>query len=67
MSIKAGGSVKPIQEISDIEISDIPASAVREYISDMLAELCVVAKKGGQEDLYALLKLTTQAARNVSP
>ena len=45
----------------------IPASAVREYISDMLAELCVVAKQGGQEDLHALLKLTTQALRNTTP
>lgn len=43
---------------------DIPASAARGYITDMLAELCTVAQQTGQEDLHVLLKLTTQAARS---
>jgi len=45
---------------------EIPASAVREYITDMLAELCVVAKQGEQKDLHILLKLTHQAARTAA-
>jgi len=44
----------------------IPPSAAREYITEMLAELCAVAKRGGQEDLHLLLKLTHQVARQVS-
>lgn len=43
---------------------DVPASAARGYITDMLEELCTVAQQSGQEDLYILLKLTTQATRN---
>jgi len=42
----------------------MPSRAVREYITDMLAELCSVAKQDGQEDLHILLKLTYQAVRN---
>ena len=41
---------------------DVPASAARGYITDMLTELCAVAEQSGQEDLLVLLKLTTQAA-----
>ena len=50
----------------ELNQAEIPASAVRDYITDMLAELCVVAKQGGQEDLHILLKLTYQAARNAA-
>ncbi|MCF6274695.1 MAG: hypothetical protein L3J05_02910 [Robiginitomaculum sp.] len=42
----------------------VPANAAREYITDMLAELCTVAAQSDQEDLHVLLKLATQAARN---
>lgn len=42
----------------------IPGNAARDYITDMLQELCIVAEQSGQEDLHILLKLTTQAARN---
>lgn len=42
----------------------IPANAARDYITDMLDELCIVAAQSGQEDLHILLKLTTQAAKN---
>jgi len=45
----------------------IPASAVREYIADMLGELCAVAEQSGEQDLHVLLKLTTQAVRNATP
>ena len=45
-------------------IRDISPHAAREYIIDMLAELCTVAKQGKQEDLLVLLKLVTQAARS---
>ncbi len=62
MGTKTSGSAKPIEVMEAI-----PPSAAREYISDMLAELCVVAKQGGHEDLYVLLKLTTQAVRNATP
>ncbi len=41
-----------------------PPVAVREYITDMLAELCQLAKESHQEDLHVLLKLTRQAALN---
>ncbi|MCF6220105.1 MAG: hypothetical protein L3J65_03245 [Robiginitomaculum sp.] len=42
----------------------VPANAARDYITDMLQELCTVASQSGQEDLHVLLKLATQAARN---
>lgn len=45
---------------------NIPKSAARDYITDMLAELCDVAERSGQEDLHILLKLTTQAARSAT-
>jgi len=62
MNTNAGGSVNPI-DIMD----GIPANAAREYICDMLVELCAVARQAGQEDLHNLLKLTTQAVRNAPP
>ncbi len=62
MGAKTGRTVKATQSPRDI-----PARAVREYIADMLAELCRVAEKNGQDDLYVLLKLTTQAVRNSAP
>lgn len=46
--------------------TDIPTSAARGYITDMLAELCTVAEQSGQEDLHVLLKLTAQAALNTT-
>lgn len=56
---------KTIEQIErEVSQEKIPTSAVREYITDMLAELCVVARHGGHEDLHILLKLTHQAARN---
>lgn len=45
--------------------TDIPPHATRDYIIDMLTELCTVAKQSQQEDLLALLKLVTQAAQSV--
>lgn len=44
--------------------SAVPPNAARAYITEMLAELCVVAKQSGQDDLHVLLKLATQAARS---
>jgi len=44
----------------------IPPSAAREYITEMLAELCAVAKRGGQDDLHMLLKLTHQVSQQAS-
>jgi len=43
----------------------IPATAARGYIKDMLDELTIIAEESGQQDLYILLKLASQAARNV--
>lgn len=34
---------------------------VREYIQDMLAELCMVAGKSGLQDIQAFLSVTHQA------
>ena len=56
------GNTKQENEVQ--AIAEIPASAARDYIADMLAELCAVAEQSGQRDLHILLKLTTQAARN---
>ncbi len=51
---------------SKLSQAKIPANAVRDYITDMLAELCTVAKQDEQEDLHLLLKITHQAARNAA-
>jgi len=65
MGIKTDDCAKPVQSVQDIPA--IPANAAREYIADMLGELCVVAKQSGQDDLHVLLKLAAQAVRNTSP
>ncbi len=53
-------------EKGELEQFHMPSQAVRNYITDMLAELCLVAKQDGQEDLHVLLKLTYQAVRNAA-
>jgi len=50
----------------ELDQAEIPSGAAREYITDMLAELCVVAEQCGQEDLHILLKLTHQAVRTAA-
>ena len=39
----------------------IPASVARNYIADMLCELCAIAQTAGQNDLHELLKITRSA------
>ena len=46
--------------------NNIPTDLARDYIIDMLVELCNVAEQSKQEDLLVLLKLTTQATRNAT-
>ena len=46
--------------------NDIPTDLARDYIIDMLTELCSVAEQSKQEDLLVLLRLTTQAARSAT-
>jgi len=55
-----------IQKEVELDQPVIPSSAAREYITEMLAELCAVAKRAGQEDLHMLLKLTYQVSQQVS-
>ena len=65
MDTKTGNFTKAAQTLQDI--ATVPANAAREYIADMLNDLCAVAKQSGQDDLHALLKLTTQAVRSAAP
>ena len=55
-----------IQKEVEFDQPVIPSGEAREYITEMLAELCAVAKRAGQEDLYMLLKLTHQESQQVS-
>jgi IS4 transposase len=45
------------------DIDRISVGAAREYISDMLNELCAIAEQSGQKDVEALLRVTYQAVR----
>ena len=66
MDTKADNQVEALSALNGV--TDIPAAitadAARGYITDMLVELCTIAKQSGQDDLHGLLKLITQAARN---
>ena len=44
----------------------LPSGAARVYISEMLQELCLVAKQGGHDDILVLLKLMRHAIIEIS-
>ena len=53
---------KPVIDNQE-DMSQISVGAAREYIADMLGELCALAQQSGQQDVEALLRVTHQAVR----
>ena len=53
-------------QAGDENVCNIPPNAARQYIADMLGELCKVADETGQKDLLSLLKVTSQAVRVIA-
>ena len=52
------------QDVTPASIHALSSEQARAYITDMLVELCAVAKQSANEDLHILLKLASQAAHN---